>query len=116
MSNAEEYRKVDNVGLIIRERRIRRGLSQRELSQQANITRSFLNQIETGHRKPSINTLEVIADRLNESVGDLIDAARSDDGDPRIRLAYLLARLIKNADDKNVDRLLKFVQSLDTSE
>ena len=116
MNKTTEYKNVKDIGLIIREKRIRKGLSQAALSQQANITRTFLNQIEAGNRRPSINTLEVIADRLNENVIDLINEAKSGNGDPRIRLAYLLGRLVKNGGDKNINRLLEFARSLDIKE
>jgi len=116
MNKTTEYRNVKNIGLIIRGKRINKGLSQSTLSKQANITRTFLNQIEVGHRRPSLNTLEVIADRLDENVVDLINEAKNGGGDPRIRLAYLLGRLVKSADAKNVDRLLEFVHSLGIDE
>ena len=108
-----EYKEAENIGLVIREKRIDKGLSQSELSKQANITRTFLNQIELGRKRPSLNTFEVIATRLNENVFDLINEAKNGNGDPRIRLAYLLGRLIKSGDDEKVNKLLKFAHSLD---
>ena len=116
MNKIVEYREAKDIGLIIREKRIRKGLSQGALSEKANITRTFLNQIEGGRRRPSLNTLEVIADRLDENVTDLIYEAKNGDGDPRIRLAHLLGRLIKHGDDTSIDRLLEFVRDLDVKE
>ena len=116
MNQTKKYQEAKNIGLVIREKRIGKGLSQSELSKQANITRTFLNQIELGYKRPSLNTFEVIATRLNESVVDLINEAKNGSGDPRIRLAYLLGRLIKSGDDEKVNRLLQFANSLDIDE
>lgn len=116
MNKIREYKGVKDIGLVIREKRIGKGMSQSALSEQANITRIFLNQIELGRKRPSLNTLEVIADRLNENVVDLINKAKNGDSNPRIRLAYLLGKLIKNGDDEKINRLLQFVHSLDINE
>ena len=117
MNKIRAYKEAkNNIGLVIREKRISKGLSQSALGEQANITRVFLNQIELGRKRPSLNTLEVIADRLDENVVDLINEAKNGNGDPRIRLAYLLGRLVKNGDDEKINRLLQFVHSLDINE
>lgn len=116
MDKIKEYKEAKNIGLVIREKRIAKGLSQSELGKQANITRTFLNQIEVGYKRPSLNTFEVIADRLGENVVDLINEAKDGNGDPRIRLAYLLGRLIKSGDDEKVNSLLQFAHSLGINE
>lgn len=113
MNKILEYKEAKDIGLVIREKRINKGFSQIELSKESNITRTFLNQIEAGRKKPSLNTLEVIASRLDENVIDLINKAKNGDGNPRIRLAYLLGKLIKSGDNKKIDKLLKFTCSLD---
>jgi transcriptional regulator with XRE-family HTH domain len=105
---------AQNIGLVIKNKRIEKGLSQDELSKRANISRTFLNLVENGHRKPSINTLEVIASKLDKDVSILITEAMRGDGDPKLKLAYLLAKLQKSQDDGKLTKLLEFVSSLDS--
>jgi len=115
MNKIEEYKRAKNIGSVIIEKRKSKHLSQLELSKSANITRTFLSQIEVGSKRPSLNTFEVIANRLDEDVDDLINEAKNDTGDPRIRLAYLLGRVIKSEDDEKINKLLDFASSLNAN-
>jgi SOS-response transcriptional repressor LexA len=60
-------------------KKIRKGLgfTQLELALKANISRSYLADVENNRYNPSINTLEKIADALNVSVGYLTGKAVS---------------------------------------
>lgn len=53
------------VGLTIREKRLERQLSQRQLAHQAGIRRALLARIEGGDANPSLKMLEKIAGALN---------------------------------------------------
>jgi hypothetical protein len=44
----------------------------------------------------------------------LITEAMRGDGDPKLKLAYLLAKLQKSQDDGKLTKLLEFVSSLDS--
>lgn len=111
MNNSKQ---IGNIGTIIRERRIGKGLSQNELSKRANVSRTFLNMVENGHCQPSMNTLEVIASRLDEDVNKLIDEANREGGDSNARLLYLIGKLINDKDSSKVDKLIELAESLQT--
>lgn len=56
------------IGQKISDARIRNNMTQEELAEQLNITPSFLSNIETAKRKPSLNTLLSLADKLSLSL------------------------------------------------
>jgi transcriptional regulator with XRE-family HTH domain len=53
-----------DLGQAIRLLRVRKGLSQRELAKRANITPSFLSQVEGDHRAASLTVLRRISGAL----------------------------------------------------
>lgn len=65
---------MDAIGERIKEARQERGLSQEELAQIINSTKSAISRYESGKRQPRIEQLQRIADALNISAYDLIDS------------------------------------------
>ena len=61
------------VGLRIREWRLRRELSQAQVARLAGITQASLSNYENGKRDLPLTTLLAVARALNVSVGDLLD-------------------------------------------
>jgi len=59
-------------GRVIRELRLRKGLSQETLSSLAGIARSHLAMIESGSKKANVETLWRIADALGLRLSELI--------------------------------------------
>ncbi len=62
---------VTNCDEIVR-RRMDLGLGQSELARTADITPSYLSQIESGRRQGTAKTLKKIADALGCTVADLL--------------------------------------------
>ena len=60
--------------LNIKERREQLGISQKELAEKAEISQSFLCDIEQGRSKPSIDTAVKLADALDISDIKFFDA------------------------------------------
>ena len=58
---------IDYRKLIIR-RRKEKGLSQKQLALQAGITQPFMNEIESGKKKPSIDVLFKLCEVLDITV------------------------------------------------
>lgn len=56
----------------VRERMDELGLSQSELAGLLGVTRSYVSQILSGHRRPGLDTLETFADALQMKPEDLI--------------------------------------------
>ena len=52
-------------GLAIRHFRLAKGFSQEELSSMTNIGRSFLSELETGRKIPTLLTIYRLADALD---------------------------------------------------
>lgn len=101
-----------NIGSILRERRIRKGLSQSELASKIGITQTFLSLVEHGKRIPSYDVLQRIAEVLGEDAAQLEREARSADLDTVIELNRLLKRLIGSGNKKKLSRLLEFIETL----
>jgi transcriptional regulator with XRE-family HTH domain len=68
-------RTVDPLARRIHVLRRSKGLTLRELAARADVTESFLSQVERGLTSPSISTLRRIASGLGESVGSMFDEA-----------------------------------------
>jgi transcriptional regulator with XRE-family HTH domain len=66
--NYEAVRK--QVGLAIRQFRIKKGLSQEALARNAGLSRTFLTGVETGTRNLTLQTMSRLADALDVCVGE----------------------------------------------
>jgi len=64
------------IGLLIRELRLGRGLSVREVARKAGCSPSFLSQVEKARSSPSLETLECIASAYNLDILELLNLAR----------------------------------------
>ena len=60
------------LGTNVRKHRLARGWSQEELAFRAGLKRSYLSDIERGHRNPTVRALGRIAAALDVSCGDLL--------------------------------------------
>lgn len=54
----------------VRLQRVLKNMSQEELAKKANVDRSYISQIESGKKTPSLSVLERIADALECSLKD----------------------------------------------
>jgi len=68
---------VSDIGLIIRELRIKKGLSQEDLSYKSNIHRTYIGTIERAEKVASIITLEKIAIALDIRLSDIFQTYES---------------------------------------
>jgi len=63
---------IKKFGLVIKELRKSRGLSQEALSDEANLDRTFLSQLETGRKQPSLLTIFQLAVALGVDASELL--------------------------------------------
>lgn len=63
---------IKSFGLVIKHLRLDYGLSQESLAMEAGLDRSFLSQLETGRKQPSLLTIFQLARALKLSVADLM--------------------------------------------
>jgi transcriptional regulator with XRE-family HTH domain len=66
---------IPPVGDRIREERMRRGLSVRQLARDVGVSASLISQIENARSRPSVSTLYAITQALGISVEDVFDTA-----------------------------------------
>jgi transcriptional regulator with XRE-family HTH domain len=64
---------MDNLGSRLKDVRLKAGLTLRELARQADVSPSFVSQIENGKSQPSVSTLYAFAQLLNVSIDELFD-------------------------------------------
>ncbi|MGN6326783.1 helix-turn-helix domain-containing protein [Pseudolysinimonas sp.] len=64
---------MDNLGSRLRDERLKAGMTLRELARQANVSPSFVSQIENGKSQPSVATLYTFSRLLGIAVDDLFD-------------------------------------------
>lgn len=64
---------MTNIGLRIRSFRQQKKMSFRELAKRANVSHSFIADIESGRSNPSIDTLKSLSQALDVSVIELIE-------------------------------------------
>lgn len=62
-------------GEVVRQCRLKAGLSQEELAFEAGLTRNYISNIELGQKSPSLDTIEVLARALEISASSLIARA-----------------------------------------
>jgi transcriptional regulator with XRE-family HTH domain len=73
--------KVDTLGARLKVVRIAAGMTLRELARQADVSPSFVSQIENGRSQPSVATLYTFAQLLGVAVDDLFGGERAPDAD-----------------------------------
>jgi transcriptional regulator with XRE-family HTH domain len=64
-----------SIGANIKRFRKLRGLTQERLAEKANISRSYLADVERDRYNPSVDTLKAIAEALDVSVDDILESA-----------------------------------------
>lgn len=67
------------IGRQISVYRHRAGLTQEQLAEVCNLSVSYLNRIENGHKKPSLDVLITIADTLGTTINNLLSGNQQND-------------------------------------
>ena len=62
----------EQFGKKVRETRLKKGLSQGDVSRRLNVHRSYISGIERGVRNPSLKVIQKIAKALEVKVYDLL--------------------------------------------
>ncbi|WP_425622501.1 helix-turn-helix domain-containing protein [Brevibacillus borstelensis] len=68
-----------SLGANIKRFRKLRGLTQEKLAEKANMSRSYLADVERDRYNPSVDTLKAIAEALNVGVDDLLESSDEHD-------------------------------------
>lgn len=62
-------------GRIVRELRLRKGISQERLAEQASLDRTFVSMIERGRRRPTLDTAKRLASALGIPLSKIVALA-----------------------------------------
>lgn len=65
----------ETIGPMIRELRMKKGLSQGDLEERTGLLRCYVSRVENGHTVPSLVTLAKIAEALETPIAELFPAA-----------------------------------------
>ncbi len=71
-----------NIGEYIRELRENRGLSLNMLAIKAGVSSATISYIENGRNKPSLKTIQLLADALGADVSDMVSIMNGSDESP----------------------------------
>jgi transcriptional regulator with XRE-family HTH domain len=73
---------AENIGIRLREARLRQGISLRSVAQSLGVSASLISQVETGKTQPSVSTLYALVSHLGISIDDLLGVVPSVSGVP----------------------------------
>ena len=73
---------LHDIGTRLKERRVAAGMSLREMAREADVSPSFLSQIENGKSQPSVATLFSFANILGVKIDELFDDDATDSAAP----------------------------------
>ncbi|MCI1590251.1 helix-turn-helix domain-containing protein [Heyndrickxia oleronia] len=100
------YKKL---GSRIREERLKLGLTQEILSEEVNISVSYMGQIERGERSLSLDTLVKLAQRLGVTIDYLLQDSLKTNRENSINQ---FANLIDNRSEKQIQMALDMIKVL----
>lgn len=66
---------LDAFGNVVRNERMRKGLTQEQLAELANLHHNFVSMVERGKSAPALDTIEAIASALGRRPSQLLRAA-----------------------------------------
>ncbi len=64
----------DSFGIVLRQYRQEKGLTQEQLSERVDVVRSFICSLENGKKQPSFEMVLKLAVALGVSPGEFVDA------------------------------------------
>lgn len=73
MKNDQDTQIQKNFGLRIKELRSKKGMTQEDLADAANLFRTYMSRIETGLANPSLTVIHALANALAVSPGQLLE-------------------------------------------
>lgn len=75
---------LHDIGTRLKERRVAAGMSLREMAREADVSPSFLSQIENGKSQPSVATLFSFANILGVKIDELFDDDATESSTPDV--------------------------------
>ena len=119
-----------SIGEKIKYYRKKKSFTQVALAEKANISRSYLGDLEGNRYNPSLDTLKAIALALDLDISELLETDKSNEPasniDPELldfwnktkerESLQLLFRQTKDMDDKDLNTILKIIKAIEDEE
>jgi transcriptional regulator with XRE-family HTH domain len=114
--SAQPVQEPINIGVIIRNFRLQRGMSQGDIEKRTGLLRCYLSRVENGHTVPSLDTLQKIASALDLALSQFFaeDSAKEVQGmalsGDEVRFLTQVQRYSSNLNDSDRRLLLGMVR------
>jgi transcriptional regulator with XRE-family HTH domain len=95
------------LGKRVRELRKKRGLTQEQLAEKANVDVKYLGNIERGKENPTIGILEKLAEALSVKLHQILDFEHELQGERLLRRH--IAQILDRCDERELQRILRLV-------
>ena len=89
---------IDNLGSVIKSARVKKGISQEQLAEMLDVTPTHVKHMESGRRKPSVEILFAISDKLNMSLDSLL----VDECNSKQKIVEDISFKLKSCDEKEL--------------
>ncbi len=70
---AKQRIKTDAFGVVLREIRLEKGLSQDELAERIDVARNYISYLESGQRYPSLEMIIDLSQAMGVRPGEMVD-------------------------------------------
>jgi len=100
---------AQNIGERIKTLRLKKGWSQSQLAEKANIDSRNLSRLETGKAKPKLNTIISLANALSITPNDILLYEFKEN---QIALTKELTHLIENLSVENKKKVIDYINYL----
>ncbi len=95
---------------ILKDLRIRKGLTLRALAKEVGLSPAYLNQIENGVKIPSFKTLKKLASYYNLEVKELVVSERERKYTPEDPLQSKIVSYLRKLPENYLEKVLEFVK------
>lgn len=97
------------IGARIKSIRIKKKLTQEQVSEKMGIHTNYLSSIERGMENPTLNTIINLSNSLGVDIGEIFKSLQVEDKKQR---KVLLRSLIKKADDKQLKMATEIMSAI----
>ena len=100
-----------NLGERIHELRVNSGLSQEKLALRANITTTYLGQLERNVKNPTVKVIEQLCNQLNISLSDFFTTSKNI-VEPKDPLSLQIVMQISNRTEEEKQLILQVIKDV----
>lgn len=98
------------LGKRVRELRKKRGLTQEQLAERANVDVKYLGNIERGRENPTIGTLEKLVNALSVKLHQILNFEHEVQGERLLRRR--IVQILEKCDEKELRAILRLISAI----